>query len=430
MTDDPFLWTYINLDTISAPEIASKAFRRAKEYPLRIRYCAYTELRMNCLAFEMNRVEELETSFSIPLFRALSRTSAPKLKRFVMEFLNSNMVTYLPHLFDRNHPVLTDLTMINCCLALVGSNYRGLTKLDLRFYGPLILLRQDEDYLCIFRGCPGLEELRLENINLYREYETYANTIPLTRLRHMHLVLDIRDLKYIFALISAPPTLQLFIRTYNASALRDGILAALTTPGLPSLVCLTETRYVDADQAKHSISAYRDAYVLQNRVLSYATTTHDLSTQFFGTSDDLITFANLQPLPNLTRLRARDIKPESIVTLLKRCPSVTDVELIYRRGGVGDIAVMPAIMDALRRSQASTDSSNFLRNLRSLSLEKVFIDIDTLFNLVELRRACPELRCISMHSCQGDLPVQEMTDVLRGEFREVRWTQRSLVGAD
>ncbi|KAI0802985.1 hypothetical protein BC629DRAFT_1438091 [Irpex lacteus] len=82
ITEDPFLWTNIDMDTIQTPEIASKAFRNAKTYPLQLRCRQWNDLRLHCVTLEMDRIEELETVFTVPTFRNLCRTPAPLLKRF------------------------------------------------------------------------------------------------------------------------------------------------------------------------------------------------------------------------------------------------------------------------------------------------------------------------------------------------------------
>ncbi|KAI0697169.1 hypothetical protein BC835DRAFT_793484 [Cytidiella melzeri] len=421
-TQDPFLWTNIDLDTIRTSEIASKVFRRAGEYPLRLRCNNWNELRLNCVSFEMPRVEELETVFTgtIPMFRNLCRRSAPQLKRFVIAVPSHNHeVTYIPCLFSKLHPMLTDLTMVECRLLFTPENYRGLTKLHIRFSFPIMSQRQDDDFLCVFRGCPDLEEVRLENLNLSHDGQQPTEILHLPRLRIMHLRLCARDLNCLLSAISTPPTLELTIILYGLPAQRGAILGAITSPGLPSLALLQETKYLDIDQDKHGIFAFRDQGAREPS-LSYTALTHDLASQFTGTSDDLVILTGLHPMPHLERVRARNIKPGALIKLLTICPTITKLELIHSTGGVGNTTTIPFIMRELPLS-----TSPLLPHLQTLLLENVYIDVETLFSLVELRRARPEFRHIALHNCQGDLSLEESMETLNAEFQTARWTRLS-----
>jgi hypothetical protein len=408
MTREPLLWTTVDLDSINTPEVASKVFRRAKDYPLQLRCNTWNELRLSCVSFEMSRVEELDTIFTVPMFRTLCRKGAPLLKRFVIAGSgHNNMITYLPYLFAKTHPLLTDLTMIDCRLMLTAENYRGLTKLKIRFSRPMTSLRQDEDFL---------EELHFENLNLYHDYQQPTEPVHLARLQTMYLRLSLRDTNCLLAAISAPATLRLTILTYGFSSRRGGILGSITTPGQPSLSLLAKTKHIFADQLRHAIFTYQDQLPRQPSFL-YETLLHDLSSPFTGTSDDLAVLAELYPMPELASVRVRNIRSSAIVKLLINCPSITELEVIFSPECSVETDIIFAIMRKLR---SSTDP--FLSNLQTLRLENVYIYVETLFDLVELRRECAELRNIFLRSCPGDLPVEETMETLEDEFEVAIWT--------
>ncbi|KAI0802984.1 hypothetical protein BC629DRAFT_1591090 [Irpex lacteus] len=335
---------------------------------------------------------------------------------------HSNIFTYLPYLFSNTHPLLTDLTMVDCRLILTTANYRGLTKLNIRFTRPMMSLRQDEDFICILRGSPRLAELRLENMNLYRESHEPMEVVPLPRLRFMYLRLTVYDLKCVLSAISAPPTLRLSIAPSSRSGYRTSpsILALIISPGQQSLTLLTESVYLDVDPTKHGIFTYRDTAALQP-ALSYRASNHAASTPAEPelTSADLNVLVDIHTMPALERVRFRDIDPAPIVKLLSKSPSITDIELLYSHQGIGNTEIMPAIMHELRQH-----SNAFLPKLRSLRLQEVYISVETLFDLVEFRRACPEFGSIYLHACQGDLTTEELVETLKTEFEVVEWTSR------
>ncbi|KAI0085699.1 hypothetical protein BDY19DRAFT_1059480 [Irpex rosettiformis] len=419
ISEDPFLWTTVNMDTIHTPEIASKVFRAAKDYPVRLRCREWNELRLQCVALEMPRVEELEIGFTVSTFQTLCKVPAPLLRRFVIAVPeHSNMFIYLPYVFSNTHPLLTDLTMVDCRLLITPENYCDLTKLNIRFTRSMPL-RQDEDFACILRGSPKLEELKLENVNLFREYHEPTEVIHLQYLRIMHLRLTVRDLKCILSAVSAPPTLRLSMApgsVYRTSN-QPPVLAQIAMPSSPSLALLTETTYLDVDPTKHGIFTYRDT-TARLLALSYRSISPMASVPVDpeATSSDLTVLANLYAMPTLERVRTRDTDPAALVKLLKKCPSITDLELIYTRRGIGNSTVIPAIMRVLH-----TSTEPFLPNLQTMRLQEVYIDVETLSDLMELRRACSELRHLFLYSCQGDLPVDEMLDILRTEFDIAEW---------
>ena len=433
ITEDPFLWTTIDMDTVNTPQVASKAFRSAKDYPLRMKCRHWDEFRLQCVALEMHRVEELETIFTVPSFRTLCRIPAPSLKRFVIAsgvtvygymHAGNDVFTYLPYLFSNTHPLLTDLTMIDCRLAITPENYRGLTKLNIRFSFPIMSLRYDEDFMCVLRGSPNLEELRLENMIIFREHQIPMDVIDLPYLRTMHVRLVIRDLRCILSAISAPPTLRLSVSPiYKRDRTSDpSLLAQIALPVPPSLSLLEETAYLDVDPSKHGIFTYRDT-AAEQPAWSYraAPLQTIINTDPAGEalSADLLVLADLHPMPLLERVRTRDIEPSVIVKLLGKCPSVTDVELMYPRRGIGNTSLMPTIMSALR-----TSTEPFLPNLQTMRIQEVYIDVDTIFDILELRRACPDFQNIFMYSCEGDLPVEEMLEILQSEFENAKWIEQ------
>jgi len=77
----------------------------------------------------------------------------------------------------------------------------------------------------------------------------------------------------------------------------------------------------------------------------------------------------------------------------------------------------------MKTLQSSTDP--LLPKLHTLRLANVYIYVETLFDLVELRRECPELRNIFLYSCSGDLPVEEMMETLEEEFEVAMWTSEA-----
>lgn len=419
MIEDPFMWTSVDLDTVCSPVIASKIFRRAKEYPLQLTCHDWNELRLNCASFELGRVEELETTFTVPMFRNLCKRGAPLLKRFRIAIpRHSNMITYLPYLFAQTHPVLKDLTMIDCRLMFTPDNYRGLTRLDIRFSRPMMSLRQDEDFLYIFRGCPGLEELRLENMNLYRDTQDYTDVVHLAQLRTMHIRLSVRDMACLLSAISAPPSLRLSMVSYGYDRRRG---PENSEAEQPCLRLLAQTKYLDVDHTKNSIFAFREVDDRAPSLCRKVIQSEDAA-QGSAASDLLARLVGTYPMPHLLKVRTRDIAAATLIQVLQRCPSITTLEIIFSTDGIGDTAVLPSLMEAIRSSEAPV-----LANLRSLSLERVHMDVNSLFDIIELRRACPEFHYIHLHYCHGELSSGEMIELLKGEFITADWSPQSLL---
>ncbi|KAI0344033.1 hypothetical protein BDW22DRAFT_1121225 [Trametopsis cervina] len=415
---DPFLWTTVDLDTIKASQIASRVFRRAKEYPLQLSCRHWDALRIKCAVVELARVEELDVTFTVAMFHDLCRRKAPLLKRCKLTVPDSaNTLTYLPCLFSKAHPRLTDLTMNHCRLIFNTENYRGLTKLDIRFSLHAMPLRQDEDFSCMFRACPDLEELRLEQVNLSREVQESYSPIHLAKLRTMRLHLSMRDLNCLLSAISAPPTLQLSILTYNDG--RGRAVSPISAPTQPCLSLLTETRFLDADEVTSTVFAFREEDYSQPS-LSYKVLGTEKLTPV--ASEALIALSALHFMPHLYRLRTRDIEPDTIITLLKHCPSICTLELIYSNPDIGDSTIIPRLAEELEYSEG-----RLFPSLRCLKLERVYLDVETLFNLTTISKAAPKLHTIECHSCQGDLQVTEMIEILNEDFEVVNWTSRSLV---
>lgn len=421
---DPFMWTNIDLGTIYSPEIASIAFRHAREYPLRLRCIQWNALRVHCVETEMRRVEELDATYVATIFHRLCGRSAPLLKRLTMTAPNPHEASiHLPYLFLGVHPMLTHLMLVNCRLALTSSNYSGLTQLSIRFPNFTVSLKEryEENFTTILRACPDIEKIRLENLNLFEDTYQSTEVVHLPRLRLMYLRLSPHDSKCLLSSVSASSSLRLSLGPSLAPtmAMTPLDLAGITAPGQQSLLLLTESIYVDADPAKHGIFTYRDT-TARRPALSYRAVSPSISTPSDPqkTSSDLNVLMDLHTMCSLQRVRLKDIEPTVILKMLRKFPSITNLELFCSQHAIGNTSVMSAI---IKEARSSTQS--FLPNLQSLRMQGMHISAHMLFELIELRRACTMLSYLSLHACQSDLQVYEMIGMLRDEFDNVEWTE-------
>ena len=106
----------------------------------------------------------------------------------------------------------------------------------------------------------------------------------------------------------------------------------------------------------------------------------------------------------------------ALVHLLRQCPTITTLEIISSDAGLGEMDIIPSLIQA---HHACDDS--LMPSLQTLALERVHIDIDGLCYLIELCRAYPKFRCVRLHNCAGDLSSDEMLAILKEEFQTAEW---------
>ena len=427
----PLMWTSVDLDTIPSAYIASKIFRRGGDNPLHLKCGSWDNMRLQILSFELPRMMEFEMILGLtPGYpEDLVQCEAPALRRLRILTVSPQQ-TVLLHLPLVRSPQLKDLTVIGPRPVLLPHNFRGLTKLHLScsesmsdFKVPL-----DGDILGVLSNCPDLEDLWLEHIS---SRITHFANIQLSHLRIAKLILSIHTLHHILVHVSAPSLRQLTC----VSLIRASISADMVVDILLDRRAIPSTYYSSFSSLSTAQSLVVDNFASclfafeQNKTedpcLAYHS--HESRGQFSTLPKILINLVTYHPMRQVRNLTLRNPRIPEVQMFLESLEELQKLEIIFMAGpttpaAVGNRDIIQAILYKVKTSQ----NFSICSHLQMLALERVFIGLDAISDLVELRQYCPDLKYLQFHWCKSDFRLEEATELLMDTFRSVDWINQGL----
>ncbi|KAJ3536590.1 hypothetical protein NM688_g6816 [Phlebia brevispora] len=414
----PFMWTSVDLDTITTSYMASKIFRRGGDHPLRVTCREWNDLRVTCVTFELPRLQDLDLTWTSIIHNALNGKIAPSLVRLRLSSPRGIAHIQAPMLLVREHPLLEDLTLVRCRMAFTPANFHGLKKLNIdcsSFGSPV--MDGDQDFLHVLESCPELETLVLRGLSLYSEEFGYepASPVVLPRLRHMELSVRPEGIRHITSKVSAPALHRLLMR---CGSLHSGDVAAISGRCL-AFTILASTEFLVIDNGASTICAFdkdtRLSFLFVEDLVQSPPVFRGIVTSL----------AADYSMSSLRTLRIRKPRTAEVIMLLRNLPTVQTLVLIYPLSSSSKLRnaeIVPELLFEARK----TSEPPFLPNLRTLAFERVYLSIQNSCELLEFMELRPGLQRLHLFWCKGDLPMDELVELLQGQSVTAQSSHRSL----
>ncbi|TCD68587.1 hypothetical protein EIP91_010376 [Steccherinum ochraceum] len=407
------MWTHLDLDYLSGLSTVAMVLQRSKGMPLSLHCEAWTALRHSVCKTELRRAREIDFSVDsyalITLRGLLQDSAAPALVRCKVE--SSSLEIQAPVIFEKQHPMLQDLTLINCRMAYAPGNYTGLHRLEIQCtIEPDLTYPDDECLIEVFKQCPDLEEIVLYGCAVHPELtKPYVghvhDVVRLPKLRTMDLRLRTSNIHAITSSIKPASEVSLSITAYTSPRTPEQDLIVSESSPLMS-VALARAKAVAIDGRTSKMHAFTDTCFRDQLMQIH------LDYQHPHNVFDVLLRPTIAMMSGLERIQLRGLEDNVTICVLRAFPGLKTLDLCMDDAGV------PAV-NGLLHLQAETETG-LHSALSTLSVTDAFLDEFFCMVLVGLRSALPELRNLVLRQCSIDRPVDAVLSSLQA-FDKVEW---------
>lgn len=405
----PFMWTSIDLSTLSSLSMISTVLSRGMGHPLRIKCHDLNDLLLRSVMSELPRIQELDMTLTRASYDGFFLTKAPTLKRLSVSNLNPHSPYRITYHSDL--PILEQLSLVDCQMSFTSVNLGNLRELYIHSSSdcllPRVLIHGDRNIVSLLGDCPNLECLSLQGpcLQSYPLVHRAPPTILVksSHLKSMRLSLSPDDIHCILSGIAAPTLRQCIIET-RSLRVHDHHEPFLTGSFLSlDLLAITETLVVDEHTSL--LCAYntrtKSSFVCSVNIFLHPRVQHTM----------VAALARHYPMPQLHTIRLRHPVISDIIVLLRSFYSVQTLELVYMTHRSSPLGNTNVVHQLLLQAK-DKDHPLVCTNLHTLSLERVYLSVHSVDALSELAVLWPNLRQLNLTWCKGDLPMDEIAEHL------------------